>query len=453
MRALLGAGMLVLAATIAQGQMPPVTGGAAASLADLIGKDTLVTVVLKERGVEDPNLRVVGVESDYFSVLNADGERNSYRLGAVQEVRIQGGAVESKKFVLDEGRALSAEQKQAVIRSRERAAEIFQASSEKQEVKMEAAVLMALGGDKAATDYLKQLVQSNDSGTALQAVLRLYLAGDPDPGQAVVLSALSSGNRRVKSMAADVCGLLRIGAVEYDLMIMFKDRSDEYVAPATRALARIDVRGIVPTALERLSDLNANKAEASIFALSTMGGDDIKAQLKTLLNSADQMTRFRIARVLYALDDPMGESLLQNEILGVPSLELEAALILARDGNVRAARVLRDRLQQRFNPDEPTLLLRSKMAIALVKGGDRAMISTLQGLLRSNIAAVEQDVCQRIAPLGMRTLLTILQPSIESSNPMVALAACQACAATGDSNFRERLVAAWVSQSDVKRPE
>ncbi|HOS01723.1 MAG TPA: hypothetical protein PKZ01_01505, partial [Candidatus Hydrogenedentes bacterium] len=117
MRALLGAGMLVLAATIAQGQMPPVTGGAAASLADLIGKDTLVTVVLKERGVEDPNLRVVGVESDYFSVLNADGERNSYRLGAVQEVRIQGGAVESKKFVLDEGRALSAEQKQAVIRS------------------------------------------------------------------------------------------------------------------------------------------------------------------------------------------------------------------------------------------------------------------------------------------------------------------------------------------------
>jgi len=67
--------------------------------------------------------------------------------------------------------------------------------------------------------------------------------------------------------------------------------------------------------------------------------------------------------------------------------------------------------------------------------------------------AVEQDVCQRIAPLGMRTLLTILQPSIESSNPMVALAACQACAATGDSNFRERLVAAWVSQSDVKRPE
>ncbi len=419
--------------------------GSGKGLKELAGSETLVTIVVKERDAVDANQRITAVEDGFFSVVGSDGERNSYRFDDVKEVRVQEGAVQGNTFVLDEGRALTPEQRQVLARARQRALDIFNNSDQDQELKMTAATLAALGAEKAAVEYLRGIARSNDISTQLKAIQQLYLAGEKfdaeekNPEIETVKAGLASGNRRVKATAADLSGLLKMHSAEFDLHNMFRDRAEEFVVPSTRALARLGQRDIIPQLLVRMGENNNEKADASIYALTLIGGSAEVKAAKDMLNGADQIVRFRIARFLYTMKDPMGLDILEREMLNNPGLKRGAALILARDGNLKASGLLRDMLQERFNPDEAALTDRAQSSLALVKGGDRAVISTIQALLRSGKSSVERDVCERIAGLGLRSLLTILQPSIESPDPRVAAAACMGVIATAEPSFRARL--------------
>ena len=84
------------------------------------------------------------------------------------------------------------------------------------------------------------------------------------------------------------------------------------------------------------------------------------------------------------------------------------------------------------------------MAAALIEGGDQSEVSVFQELLRSGNEVVETLVCELIAKLGLRSLITITQPTIESRNPVASLSACRAAIALAHQDFRERLVESWL---------
>ena len=118
-----------------------------------------------------------------------------------------------------------------------------------------------------------------------------------------------------------------------------------------------------------ITEINEKKNEAAVFALSRLGGEDIINQMKMLLDSSDGFARFRIIRVLNALGDPEGKKLLRTEILDIPALRIEAASLLAREGDVEAAEILRQRLKEPYDATEKTLLTRVELAMALYEAG------------------------------------------------------------------------------------
>ena len=223
--------------------LPPVVGaGETVTLREIEGTSTLVTVVLQEEAVEDKNLRVVEVFDDHFTLMSADNTPIAYTFGVVKEVRVQGGKVESKPFVMDDSRVLRAEYQKVVDRAYARTREIFEASPDDQMLRMNAAVLLAQNRQKDALAYLQELAASDDLLTALNATRCLYLVGELMPDKQLLARGLESGNRRVKAAATELSGLLGDRSNESYLSQMLQDRSADYAAAAARALARLGNR-------------------------------------------------------------------------------------------------------------------------------------------------------------------------------------------------------------------
>ena len=264
----------------------------------------------------------------------------------------------------------------------------------------------------------------------------------------MVAQGLGGGNFALRAVAAEIAGLLgqegllgdRADLIELALSKMLQDRSAELSGPAARALARLDNRDAIPTLQGMIMENNDLKGEAAVFALSRLGGPGIVDQMKLTLETATRLPRYRVIRVLCELRDRTGMELLREETMDIPALAPEAALILARDRDWEAMQFLRQRLTGRFDKTEKLLLNRGKAAAALIAGGDPVAMSVLQELLRSeDMPSVQTSVCDLIANLGDRRLLPITQSAIESMNPLVALAGCQAAVATADEDFRRRL--------------
>ena len=68
-RTILTVGIALVAFASLAEDLPPVSNRNGLTLRDLVGKDTFVSVVLKDRGATDHNLRVVEIGPNYFSVL------------------------------------------------------------------------------------------------------------------------------------------------------------------------------------------------------------------------------------------------------------------------------------------------------------------------------------------------------------------------------------------------
>jgi len=430
---------------------PLVVGAGDVTIHDIAGTSTLVTVEIADTGALDENLRIAEAYDTHFTVLSQDNVPGAFLFSLVKAIHVQGGKVETKRFVIDESRTLRPEEQKVVERAFARAEEVFNASNDSQSVKMNAAVLLALNGHEQARHYLELLAANDDLQTALQAVSCLFLAGSPPPiepsadgrsSAELLRRGLASGSRRIKAEAAVLSGLLRDTSSEDYLMAMLQDRSVERANPAARALARLGNRECIPSLLRMLTELDDARGEAAIFALSHLNGPDVAEQMKVKYESSVGAMQFRIARVLYNIGDPLGRELLVEKYLAMPTLAEDAALILAREGHFESMDLLRARLGKQFDPTEPWQALRARAAIALIAGGDPSPISVLQDLLRSDNPRITVMVCNMIAALGKRQLLPITQPPIESPNPDIALAACRAAIAIANPNdFRERLVA------------
>lgn len=419
---------------------PPIVNGGGITLKDLAGKDQLVTVVLKGSNVMDRNLRVVDVSPINFSVVSPKGERTPYLFSLVAEVRLQEGTVESREFNLDENRTLRPDEQKILDRALERSRELFDSASSVQNVKIRAASHLYASGKKDAGEYLHKLAASNDVPTQVTASIALYLAGDNDIPKEIISQGLSSGDRAVRGQAALLAGLLNETSSMPTLTMMVRDRAAEICAPAARALARLGIREAIPELIKMLQLNDPVKGDAAVFALARLGGSDVIEEVKALLPKTSGQIRYRAIQLLYQLGDSSGKDLMVSEGFGTPTLQFEAAIVLAKEKNREAVEYLSKRLQGLYDDKFDVLMSRAKAAIALEQGVDPTAMSHLQKLLTSNINIVRIGICDQIAMSGRRKLLPILQPIIEDVRPNVSLSACGASLCICRSDFHKRFV-------------
>ncbi|HQM51451.1 MAG TPA: hypothetical protein PLJ71_22460 [Candidatus Hydrogenedentes bacterium] len=430
-----------------------ITGVEGAKLQDLAGTPTLVTIVLKDRDAEDPNLQITDIGPEYLSVLNPEtGDRHAYLFSDVKEVRVQGGKLEAKPFQANVERGLSQTQQQLVDRAVQQATEVFEKENRNQPVKMDAAMIIASQGDENGLKYLQDLSRQTDIETALGAYYRLYIAGQPDINAELIERALASGDRQLRATAARVAGLYREPTAEPYLLRMVRDRAADLSAPSAIALARMNTREAEPLLLDMLTGLNEDKAKAAARALTILGGDSVVRSLHQMLDEQTGLARYRIIEVLFRLDDAKGKELMKKESLAIPTLSFEAALCLAPQGDLSAMDVLRARLSDRYDIQMNVLEMRAKAAGALIQGGDRSQIAALQELLRLDFPDLREPaagdyikgivalVSRVVIQTDLRPLMDIMQPILLSQYPEARISAASAILSLGDPAFRQRML-------------
>ncbi len=444
---------LALALAIpALGQDIPVTGVEGATLKDIAGTPTLVTIVVKGRDALDPNLQITELASDHVSVINPEtGDRHAYLYSDIKEIRVQGDKIEAKPFKVDVERGLTPTQQQLVSRGLRQAAEVFE-QERNQPVKMNAAMIIASQGDKNALKYLQDLSRQTDVETALGAYYRLYIAGEQEVSSELIERALSSGDRQLRATAARVAGLYREPTAEPYLLRMVRDRAADLSAPSAIALARMGSREAIPTLLDMLTGLNEDKAKAAAAALTILGGEDVIRALHQMIDDQSGLSRYRIIEILFLLGDPKGKELMKQEVLAIPTLRLEAAIHLAPQGNLDAMEILRTRLSERYDIQMEVIRLRARAAGALIAGGDRARIADLQEMLRLDfpdlrepaagnyIKGIATVVSNVVVETNVRGIMDIMQPILLSQYPEARLSAASAIVALGDPGYRERML-------------
>lgn len=424
---------------VAAAQNIPVVGvESGATLESIAGTPTLVTIVLKARGAKDPNLRILEATADYVAVLNESNDRYSYLVGDIQEIQVQGGKVEKAALQLPQHASLRVEDQKTLARVWLRIREIFGNANDNRELKITAAMLLAVNGEDDAEEYLKMLAESNDLAGQLEAALALYLAGAEVP-QSIISQGLASGNRRARAKAATLAGLTGFRDAIPILNSMVQDRTPDLSAPAARALARLGNREIIPKLIDMLGG-SQQAADAAIYALTLLGGEDVIAQMRLRVNTVQGLERYRVVLVLYNLGDDLGRQLLLETFTLYPTLQPEAALILAKEKNWDATQFLRARLARREDPTDQNLLFRARNAAALFLGGDPTAQTVFQELLRSENKVVIDSVCKLITEIGDRKLISILQPTIESIDNRTTLDAGGSIVSLAFSDFRTRLL-------------
>jgi len=420
---------------------PPIVNGGGITLKDLAGMDRLVTVVLKGSNAMDRNLRVLDVGPATFSVMSAKGERTAYLFSSVAEIRVQEGKVESQEFNLDANRALRPEEQKILDRALERCREFFDAASSNQVVKMRAATFLCAGGKKDAAEYLMKLATSNDLPTEVEAALCLFVGGEKDIPRTIIPQGLKSGDRTVRAKAMLLAGLTGDQGAVSTLQVMVRDRAADICGPAAKALAMLGVRNAIPDIFKMLQLNDPVKGDSAVEALSRFGGADVIEQAKALLPQTEGQLRYRLVLLLYKLGDPTGKELMRTEIFATPTLQPEAAPLLAKDGDREAAQYLSNRLQGLYDEKPEVLMFRAKAALALMHSVDPTAMTHLQKLLTANLPIAKQGIANLIAETGRRKLLPILQPLIEDSRVGVSLTACGAALAIARPEFQERYIA------------
>jgi HEAT repeat protein len=440
--------MLVLALLpgIAAAQVP-VTGAPGATLSALTGSSTMVTVVLKESGARDANLRVLGKAGQAINFMNEDNEIIPYLVADIAEIEVQGGVVEKAEFKLDQSRALRPEEQIIFDRSLARAEEIFQESSANQDIKIEAATLMALSGNQTAVDYLVELANSNSVNQQLSAALGLYLAGASLPEGEVTFASLArkgleGANRQGRAQGAQLAGLVGENSLVAPLLGLLQDRAANQCGPAAKALARLGARESIPQLLGLIESRTEEKGEAAQWALTRLGGEDVIEQLNIQIKNAQGFGKFRIAQVLYALGNEEGRREMQRVFREVFTLAVEAAKILAASGDFEAMGYLQGRVGERMDESDEGLIELVEMGGALLQGGDTTAQAVMQQVLRRESVPARTAVCRVIVETGNRRLMPLIQSSVESREHKLAIEACMAAVALGIPEFRARLLEA-----------
>ena len=429
----------VLLAVAAQAQNVTITGAENATLRDLLNSPTLVTVVLDMEGnPEDQNIRIIELQSTYFSGVKPDGEKVTYLYADMKELRVQGGTVEQADFAALRKGSLSREQLDVVDTAWKRSEKLYAGANPNQSLKISVAALLAMRGDESVLTYLRRLTESNDLDAQFDAAIALYLAGKPVP-EGLLRAGFESGRLDIRGRAAKLAGLTGDTSARPFLDVLLRDRSSELSAPAAVAFARLGDRSVIPKLVSMLTEVNEVKGEAALKALLILGGDDVVAELKMHLETTEGNRQFRVMRTLHLLGAPEGTKRLALVLKNDPISAPEAAKLLAASRDWAAAQYLRERLGRRMDPTEHNEMNHVRDAAALIAGGDTDATAELQNMLGSEFVRVKMLVCDKIAELQKQNLITLLRPGIGNVSPPVAHHASTAAITFAEPEFRDRL--------------
>lgn len=448
--------LLVCAGAIAQ---IPITNGDGATLEDLVREQALVTILLKGSTAADRNARITGVYEETISILTSEGENTAYPISLIGEIRVQDERLPETRRRSREG-TFSDDDEAIVNRAAERAMEVFEASRGDQRTRMAAALTVSASGHEGRSTtlpYLQELASGNDVPTAILATTFLYLAGlPPDPN--VLREGFLSGNREARAGAATLVGLTLNESYLPELRTMLKDTTIEVFPAAAKAIGRMGDRTGLPELYESIRALRDPKAEAAVFALIRIGGDEVKGEMEDLLRTSRGMEWFRVLRVLFALGDPGAKETMKSKALTQPAYERVAALLILNDGDWDGTLFLRKYLKKAEDPNLENLLYRGEVGAALFMSGDGQAKLILQELInikpaqiyargRTSDAAYKQQTAKAIqintlrlvGGTGAQELLSLLVGPIESTDPAIAVTACMAAIEIRNSEFGARL--------------
>jgi HEAT repeat protein len=444
-------GWFVAAMLIVVGVVSPafaqvkITGVQGGSLEALTNSPTLVTVVLKESGARDANLKVRNYNSKAVNFLTPANDIVPYLIADIDYIEVQGGKIEKAELKLEQSRALRPEEQIIYDRAIARAREIYQEANANQDVKIQAATLLALNGEQDAINYLVELAGSNNINAQLSAGLAVYLSGqnveDKLSLDGLVRKGLESGNRQARSQAAVLAGMTGNTGVTSALLTLLQDRAAAQSAPAAKALARLGVREAAPQLLGMLESRSEQKGEAAQWALIKLGGQDVIEQMRVQLKSAQGFGKLRVAKVLYALGDEAGVKEMQRVYREVFTQAVDAAKVLAAKGDFDAMSYLQGRLNEPMEESDEGRIAYVQMAAALLQGGDLTAQAVMQQVLRSESVAARVEVARSLVKVGNRRLMPLIQSSLESRELQLAIEACLAAVALGNRDFRDRLLA------------
>jgi len=436
-----------------------VTNGDGATLEDLQREEALVTIILKGSNAPDHNLRITGVYETTISVVTLDGVKTAYPTSLVGEVRVQDGRVAETRKRSREG-ALSDEELVLVTRAGVRAMELFEATKNDQLSRMAAALAVSASNheDRSITlRYLQELAGGNDVPTAVLATTYLYLAGIP-PDEDVLSEGFLSGNRDARAGAATLAGLTRNETYLPELRTMLKDPTIEIFPPAAKAIGRMGDRVGLPELYEAIRALRDAKAESAVFALSRMGGEEVKLKMQEMLRTSKGLEWFRVLRVLFALGDEGARDIMKTDALRQPAYQRTAGLLVADAGDWEGTLFLREYLEKAEDPNLENLLFRAEVGATLFLGGEGRAKLVLQELInmrasqiyargktgddnykRDTAKMVQVNALRRVGATGARELLSLLEGAVESTDVDVAITACTAAVEISNPEFGARL--------------
>ena len=304
---------------------------------------------------------------------------------------------------------------------------------------------------------LQELAAANDVPTAMQATTYLYLAGIP-PDPDVLREGFLSGNRAARAAAATLTGLTLNETFLPELRTMLHDPTIEIFPAAAKAIGRMGERSGLPELYEAIRALRDAKAEAAVFALSRMGGDDVEAKMQDMLQTSKGMEWFRVLRVLFALGDSSAKEIMKSEALRQPAYQRVAGLLIANDGDWDGTLFLREHLDKALDSNLENLLYRAKVGATLYERGDGQAKLILQELInvkqtqiyargrtsdtaykRQTAKEIQVHALRLVGATGSRELLSLLEGPIMSADVEVAITACTAAIEIGNSEFGARL--------------
>ena len=451
-------GVSTLCAATASAQVS-VIGGRGVVLSELVGTNTYVTVVLRGSFARDRDLLIIEMGDTYFAVRVPNGERHIYRFADVRELRIQrnrigtGESKASNRFtILDE------DQRNVTDRALAKAVEITSMRKLNISLRIQAAAVLAASGNLDALRSLHELTESDDIGTAIEAALYLHAVGEAPSGE-LIGQGLASGNRFVRANTARLVGLSQSAAHREAIFEMLKYPILETFPSAARASGRLGASGTrIDLLIGALSARHEEKADAAIFALATLGGEDIRQTLLKKLATSNGILWFRIVKALYGMGDETAQKLMENECMRSPAFAPEASIILARNGDWSASLYLRDQLDKRRDLNRENLAYMARTAATLVLIGDFQANKTFRFLLNMSESDVfargkykdrryktdtlkktQVLVCNLMSEIGEESLLPLANTAIDSPFPEVAIAACEAAIAIVNPEYRKRL--------------
>ncbi len=433
------------------------------TLRGLAGSDALVTVVLNAGGARDANLHILEVFSDHFTFEQQNGENGSYRFASVKEIRVQDGAIQKKRSSRNRAGILTPSDRGVVKRAGARAYEIFNESEGNQVLRMAAAgVIGATENENAAeaVAYLTQRAEGNDLSTAVVANQILFMAGKT-PDEETLRRGMDSGLRQIRGMAAFTAGLTGNAKYARDIARLLKD-STTYPSAAISS-ARVGDRSGVELMIRGIRSLDDTKGMASVFALSTLGGEKVVQAMWNIVRTAHGEPWFRALSVLTALGDEEAIEMMSAEALKKREHFVKAAMLLTERGDWEAKTLLRKYIEEPFDGYLEDLMLRMKVLRVLIQTDDVPAKNRLASIMsytdRGVMAHGNQGVkfqkevtlllvkalgCQTIGVIGNRNLMSTLAPLVENLNPVIALAACDAAIAIADPDYHARFLASAI---------